>query len=46
MAISQFDDRPLYQVFDIQTFMPGESSDTIQLRWENALSHLENLKNH
>ena len=41
LAISQFDAQSACQVFDIQTFMPGESSEVIQLRWKNALNHLE-----
>ena len=41
MAMSMFENQSSCQVFDIQTFMPGESQDTINLRWQNALRHLQ-----
>lgn len=40
-AIFIGDDSSVCQVFDIMSFVPNESTDIIKIRWNSALSHLE-----
>ena len=40
-TITTFNNRPMCEVFMLETFTPEESQDSIRIRWDGALKYLE-----
>ena len=40
-SYSMYDNHPVYELWELETFVPEESDNDIKTRWELALKHLE-----